>query len=67
MGVVAVSLCSDQALAFCRAVKEADGRFHLEFEHVTVEGPAIDEKALLHALSSAASISTRCRLVVRLP
>jgi hypothetical protein len=64
MGVVSISLC-EQGLALCRAFKEADGRFHIELEYVSVTSADIDPKGLLRGVGDATILGRRTRVVVR--
>lgn len=65
MGAVSVSLCGEQAIVVCKAIKEADGRIHFEFEYVSLEQAVVDEKMLLRAVRDATLLKRGTRVVVR--
>lgn len=66
MASVSVSLCSEQGLCFCKATKQADGRYEVEVDYVELERGGIDGSVLLRAVRAAPLLSKYTRVVVSL-
>lgn len=66
MASVSVSLCSEQGLCFCKATKQADGLYEVEFDYVELERGGVEESVLLRAVRAAPLLSKYTRVVVSL-
>jgi hypothetical protein len=64
MGVLSGILCAEEGICFCKAVKEADSRFHIQFEYVSLDGAAVEDQSLLRAVRAGTLLTKGTGVVV---
>jgi hypothetical protein len=64
MGVVSGLLCAEQGICFCKAFREADSRFHIQFEYVSLDGAAVEDQTLLRAVRAGTLLTEGTPVVV---
>jgi hypothetical protein len=64
MGVISGLLCGEDGVCFCKAVRAANSRFHIQFEYVSLDGAKVEDQSLLRAVRAGSLLTDGTRVVV---